>query len=139
SATGGARTHPAALVWVDRRGRSESVTEIRRNFVALRLSPDRKRIAVSLDQATAEVWVYDLERATFARLAYGWDNNMPLWTPDGTRVTFNSTTGASGVFWKAADGTGVAEPLTTTHPLSAPQSWSPDGRFLVFQDRKSVV
>ena len=63
---------------------------------------------------------------------------MPVWTPDGTRIAFHSRgEGRGSVWWRAADGSGDAEELTTAvHPNSAPfpMSWSPDGKVLVLSE-----
>jgi serine/threonine-protein kinase len=135
-ASGGAAKSDGGLLWVDRQGRSEAVTDARRPFNFPRLSPDGQRIAVTIDGATSEIWVYDLIRTTAARLVYGWDNGQSVWSPDGARLAFNSNSGTSGgrnLFWRAADGTGEAERLTPDALVfQSFQSWSPDGRFLVF-------
>jgi serine/threonine-protein kinase len=135
-APGGANTHLRTLVWVDRQGRSQPVPGIRRSFGGVRLSPDGQHIALDLNGATSEIWLQDMARTTATRLVYGWDNAAPTWTPDGARVTFASnraTPGGDNLFWQAADGTGVAERLTTNASATQiPESWSPDGRFLLF-------
>jgi Tol biopolymer transport system component len=135
---GGARPWETTLLWVDRQGRSQPVTDVRRAFDYVSLSPDGQRIALQLDQATLEVWVYDLARTTFTRLVHGWDNGAPLWSPDGTRVTFVSARWTSrGMFWQLADGSGPAERLTADGPdFLSPESWSPDGRSLAFTQYK---
>ena len=55
---------------------------------------------------------------------------MPLWTPDGTQVTFL----ANDALWNIAADFGEAPQLlsTTSHDfgISGPLSWSPDGRVL---------
>ncbi len=134
-APGGVQTHLKTLVWVDRQGRSQPVSGIRRPIGAVRLSPDGRRVALDLNGATSEVWLHDLVRTTSTRLVYGWDNTVPIWTPDGTRVAFTSnrtTAGGENLFWLAADGTSVAEPLTTNvSSVQTAESWSPDGRSLV--------
>ncbi len=142
-APGGARTHLDSLVWVDRQGQSQPVNGIRRSVGWLRLSPDGQRIALDLNGATSEIWLHDLARTTSTRLVYGWDNNNGTWTPDGTRVAFFSnraTPGGDNLFWQAADGTGVAERLTTNASVTQiPESWSPDGRFLVFSQWEAAT
>ena len=71
----------------------------------------------------------DFARDTLTRLAYGWNNNWPVWTKDGATLIFGSTRdGADGTFRQAADGSHPADPLVTTGMTG---SWSPDGRILV--------
>src|SRR5262249_2837537 len=131
---GGARPWETTLVWVDRQGRSQPITEVRRAFDDVSLSPDGQRIALQIDQATLEVWVYDLVRTTFTRLAHGWDNGGPIWSPDGTRVAFTLTrSSANALFWQLADGSSPAErPAPDVSDYQTINSWSPDGRFLVY-------
>jgi len=134
---GGATAGNRSLVRVDRQGRSEAVLEARRPFLFTpRLAPDGRRIAITVDGATAEVWVYDLERTTGARVVYGWDNSNPVWSPDGNELVFNSNRGRAGsfnLFSQSVEGTERARQLTATADVrQVPQSRSPDGRYLVF-------
>ncbi len=57
-----------------------------------------------------------------------------VWTPDGSRVTYASNQdGPSSIYWRAADGNGVPERLTTPgEGAQNPMSWSSDGRTLAF-------
>ena len=89
-----------------------------------------------------DIWVYDIARQTLTRLTFeGNENQQPQWTPDGKRVTLRSIReGVPGnLFWKLADGTGAAERLTTSEFRQNPSSWSPDGQFLAFHQRPSVI
>jgi len=107
------------LVWADRSGAVTPVTDIRHmyNFQPT-LSPDGLKLAVTIEggpHPTPEVWTYDLQRSSFARITVSGDrvSIRPLWSPDGRRIHFDSNRG--GVYWKpyvqAADGTGDAESL----------------------------
>jgi serine/threonine-protein kinase len=65
------------------------------------------------------------------------------WHPDGERVTF---TGADGdLYWMPVDGSGEAQRLTAhdsdvrSEPqVRVPASWSPDGRTLLFTQRRGA-
>jgi len=63
-------------------------------------------------------------------------DSSPVWTPDGRRIVFDSgRVGPSpNLFWKAADGTGQVERLTTSPNNQSAYSFSPDGKRLVFSD-----
>ena len=64
------------------------------------------------DRATGDIWIYDFSTITFTRVVYGWDNNFPDWTPDGTRLTFDSNRlkpDVSNLFTQASDGTGESD------------------------------
>ena len=122
------------LLWVDREGKDESLAADRVH-TSVRFSPDGTRAALAVfSEPESDVWIYDLGRKTLTRLTFSGDNNHPLWTPDGLRVVFSSTRDGSqyNLFWKAADGTGQVERLTTSPYSHIPNSFSPDGKRLVF-------
>ena len=122
------------LVWVDRNGWTRPLTEARRAYDTPRLSPDGKRLAVTIGDERAHIWVYDLERDALTRLS-GPDGNVPIWTPDGERVTFKSGVETPEIVWQKADGGSTPEKLTSlTNYNSDPNSWSPDGKWLAFTD-----
>ena len=51
-----------SLVWVDRQGTEQVVTEDKRGYRQARISPDGKQIAIAvLEDNRVDVWVYDLE------------------------------------------------------------------------------
>ena len=63
----------------------------------------------------------------------------PIWTPDGERVVWSSGRGGvANVWWKAADGTGEAEPLTSDPEGQGVSSISPDGKTLLFWQGRAV-
>ena len=65
----------------------------------------------------------------------GGHNQRPLWSPDSQRVAYPSDRdGDEGLFWQPADGSAVAERLTTPEAGAshAPESWSPDGAHILF-------
>ena len=72
-------------------------------------------------------------RATLSRLASS--SNFPIWTPDGKRVSYLAfRAGLRNLFWRAGDGTGSEERLTTSENVQVPGSFSPDGKWLAFDE-----
>jgi serine/threonine-protein kinase len=128
------------LARVDRAGRRQPLTDLRSAFGALRLSPDGHRLALQTTGPNDQIWVYDLERGTLTPQTLRWDNEFPVWTPDGRRLTFSSNREGTtwNLFWEPADGSGPAERLTRSVNEQYASSWSPDGKILFFTDGSDV-
>ncbi len=135
---GTASASQRTLVWVNRQGAVEPLAAHPRNYGSPRLSPDGQRLAVQIGEGNnSDIWIYDIPRATLTRLTAEGYNSGPLWTPDGKRVTFGSSTGGGplNLFWKPADGSDAKEQLTESGRFQVPSSWSPDGQVLAFFER----
>ena len=124
------------LAFSDRAGVVEKLKLASGAYQAPRISPDGKRVAVGLDDASGgNIWIYDLSNESSIRqLTFGGRNRFPVWTPDGQRVAFQSDRqGDAAVFWQRADGTDTAQRLTRAGRgvSHIPESWSRTGdRFL---------
>ena len=136
-APGGSWGNDYRVVWVDREGRTEPLIETPRAYVVARLSPDGRAVALGIDDANASVWVHDLARGTQTRLASGYNNLGPIWTPRGDRATFrrNHPTGVD-LRWRPADGSDDAETLSSSEQQQSPGSWTSDGTTLLFHGRR---
>ena len=119
------------LVRVDRRGRSEPLDGVAARHQTPRLSPDGRRAAVSVVTGflRRDLWLLDLETGDRRRLtAEAGDNHSPLWSRDGTTLTFaSSRAGPQRLFRLRARNPGVPAPLLGGDRRT-PGSWSPDGR-----------
>ena len=129
------------LALIDRNGTVQPLNLPPGPYEYPRLSRDGKRIAFGTDDGKdASVWIYDVAGARSARrLTLGGRNRMPVWSADGERVAFQSDRdGDLGLFWQRADGTTAAERLTKPDKDTAhvPESWSPDGKTLLFSVAK---
>jgi eukaryotic-like serine/threonine-protein kinase len=121
------------MVWVDRNGTDTPISPDRAAFRSPRLSPDGKLIAVAVSDATrrSDIWIYDAERGAKRRLTTEGHNLEPVWTPDGTRVTFFSSVTVAEMH---ANGSGSKEILLPGDRFRSPCSWSPNGEDLLFDE-----
>jgi serine/threonine protein kinase/Tol biopolymer transport system component len=134
--SGGVQGASRKLVWVNRNGTEQPLAAPVHAYFSPRLSPDGRRIAVSITDQEYQIWLYDLSRETLARFTFdGNYNGNPTWTPDGKRLAFLSNKeGPLNIFWQLADGSGGLERLTTSDHIHTPQSFSPDGQLLAFYE-----
>ncbi|MCH8936074.1 MAG: PD40 domain-containing protein, partial [Gemmatimonadetes bacterium] len=123
------------LVRVDQRG---AVTELAGGLdqpAAPRFSPDGSRIAFELGESGEDdIWVHDVGQGTTTRLTFDAVGRYPSWTPDGSRIVFSSLLHGARVrqlFWKASDGSGVAERLVESMDAQWGSAWLPDGKTLI--------
>jgi WD40 repeat protein len=122
------------LVWVSRSGAEQPVAAPARAYRGPRLSPDGGVVAVAVEGQETEVWLYNLSRDTLTRLTFqGSTNYNPVWTRDGKRIAFTSV--GQGLSWQPADGSGGPERLSMLGGY--PNSWSPNGQLLAFDDERS--
>jgi dipeptidyl aminopeptidase/acylaminoacyl peptidase len=130
---GGMQSTKSTMVWVDRKGIERAVSPEQQAYDTPRLSPDGKRIAMSID---GQIWLYDLSRDALTRFTFeGTMNNRPAWTPDGKRLAFYSNkSGPLNIFWEPADGSGAMERLTTSDYTHVPKSFSPDEKLLAYHE-----
>src|SRR5262245_21372763 len=128
------------LAWYDRAGKQLEAVGAAEAYRGVDLSPDGKRVAVHRHEAAGgDVWLIDLQRGTTPRLTFdpARDNSSPIWSPDGTRVVFNSLrNGKWGLYTKRADGTGEDEKLLESDQLMIPMSWSSDDKFIVYSSAR---
>jgi hypothetical protein len=136
-ATGGMfRQDRWALVWMDRDGKEDPIDLPPGAYMGPRLSPDGTRVTFTETSGDWDIATYDLSRRSLSRLPMNGEQSMALWTPDGSRLAFSSfLDGTRRLLWRLADGSGAAEELTT-QPGGRPQTWTSDGRTLIFVEER---
>jgi serine/threonine protein kinase/Tol biopolymer transport system component len=130
-------TQGTMLAWANRKGATELLPgQSRQLWGTGRLSPDGRRVASGIrseKNGTADIWILDVQRGTPTRVTFDGGDDLPVWTPDGTRVVYASRHGdKSGLYSVAADGSGKAVLLLETDKSAAPSSFTPDGKTLVY-------
>jgi eukaryotic-like serine/threonine-protein kinase len=126
------------LVWYDRSGKQLGSVGDPDFLWGPRLSPDGQRLAVSayaLRSHTPDIWVYELSRNVRTRFTFD-SGGCPLWSPDGSRIVLCSARkGQSDLYIKSASGAGDEELLLSGNGDKVPRSFSPDGRFIAYEQR----
>ncbi len=121
------------LVWMDRSGKATNITPEVKPYASPAISPDGKRIALTLEGSTFDVWVYDLERDALTKVSFGGDDYRPLWSPDGKMLAYSSSkSGHMQLYLKHGVLQGEETMLTEGPETKALYAWTPDGREMIF-------
>jgi Tol biopolymer transport system component len=127
------------FTWFDRSGKVVGTlgSSDRNGLSQPTLSPDGRRVAAfRTTQGDPDLWLFEAGRETRFTFEGG---RYPLWSPDGARIAFADKAGAS-LKQKSSAGGGAEELLLASSAGSiAPYSWSPDGRFLIYNRRDPVT
>jgi Tol biopolymer transport system component/predicted Ser/Thr protein kinase len=126
------------LTWFDRSGKQLGTVGSAGSFIEPALSPDGKRVAVTMEKEgdPADIWILELARSTFTRFTFAPHlDQRPSWSPDGSRIVFGSDRNGFGeLYQKLSNGVGSDELLLAGHPDQnmMPDDWSLDGRFIIY-------
>ena len=131
--SGGMAELDRIMIWVDRKGKTQTLATIRGMSLIFSLSPDGRRLVRS-SGADRDIWVNDLERGGFTRVTSAGNNVNAIWTPDGKRVVYSSGLPEKNLFWKPADSSGPAQRLTTSANSQFAGSFSPDAKLMAFAE-----
>jgi Tol biopolymer transport system component len=131
------------LMVTDRTGNPLSSFRATGTTAVLRVSPDGKKVAwaeYTVDKGTAGVWIHDLASHVSARLVFtDAFYSGTVWSPDGTHVAYASTkSGPFNMYVKALSGGEEEKSIHTSPDDERPRSWSPDGKYLVY-DRRATA
>lgn len=131
AAEGGRRT----LVWVDRSGRATPLPLPQASYLYPRLSPDGHYLAVETEGPNHDFSVYDFARSVLTKMTTDGLSHDPVWSPDGRHIAFRSwQTDGMTMWWMPSDRSAPATRLNAGVRVS-PVSFSPDGRFISFDDK----
>ena len=127
------------LTWFDRQGAVSGRVSEPGGFRGVALSPDGARAVASRtnpqDATKADLWLFDLSRGSGAtRLTLGTGlAEFPVWSPDGKRIVFTFNNSQCSVRnWPAARATKRSCCESNSAECLWANSWSPDGRFLLY-------
>jgi serine/threonine protein kinase/Tol biopolymer transport system component len=124
------------LTWINRQGIRDPVIDKRQAYLDPALSPDGRRIAVSIttelgegEMAADDIWVYDIETKALSRVTFGKGRHLqPVWV-DSRRLIYaaENQDNVRNLFMTSADGTGKPEQITRSAHQQIPTSVTADG------------
>lgn len=100
-------------------------------------SPDSAKLAFSATaNDVSQLFLLDLQSGDVERLTIGNEASFPVWSPDGTRIAYRyrSPQGEADIYLVDV-ATKAAYPLLQTPHDELHVDWSPDGRYIVFNQR----
>ncbi|MCU1259437.1 MAG: serine/threonine protein kinase [Bryobacterales bacterium] len=123
------------LIWFNRSGENAGAfgAPDEANLLHPELSPDGKRAAITRGPVgSGDIWMQEGTRTS--RFTFDpTDDRWPIWSPDGARVAFSSRRkGPLNLYHKPATASGNEELLLQSADNKAPNSWSPDKRFILY-------
>jgi Tol biopolymer transport system component len=129
------------LVWMDRAGKRLGAIGKPGAFGSFAVSPDEKTLAVTTRSpgSQSDIWLEDVGRGVLSRFTFRSGlTRSPVWSPDGSRLIFefvslSSSSYPTDIYQKAAGGNGQEELLVHSGLNGAPDDWSPDGKWIVYE------
>jgi serine/threonine-protein kinase len=133
---GGERT----LVWVDRHGKPTPLPLAPRSYVFPRISPDGRQLAFEIEGVNHDLYTYDPDRNVTTKITTDGLSHAPVWTPDGKHIAFRSwKAGTMTMWWMPSDRSGPEERLNTIGERQSVVSFSPDGRYISFNQMDTGI
>ena len=135
------------LTWFDRTGRELGTLSDAGPYSSLALSPDERRVAVTLETgapSNVDIWLIDITRNIRSRLTVDpGQERSPVWSPDGARIAFQSSRSRQPIALRQtlSSETGQDELLLEGQGnfTMTPSGWSSDGQFIAYTTRGSNV
>jgi serine/threonine-protein kinase len=123
-----------SIIAIDATGSLEPLTAHQRDYQRFALSPDAQRLAVTIDDGTAQrLWIIERDRDLPPRPLTAPDTRIDgfVWSPDGRWLVYSTEeSGASHIYRIPSNFTGQPELLHEGQSRQLPLAWSPDGRLI---------
>lgn len=135
----GARGGGVQLAWFNRAGKQVGTVGDPAFITNIHLSPDGKQCSARIERGliNGDIWIFDVTRGVRTRLTFSpADERESAWSPDGKTIVFNSNrTGRFDLFQKSVKHGSTEELLYSSALDKYPNSFSPDGKFLLYESR----
>ncbi len=128
------------LRWLDRSGKEIAKVGETGAYWDVELSPDGRKLAIPMGDPLREMWIHDLERNTRTRVPidHGWAD-CAVFSPDGSTVYLDILRNGHGeIIGRRVTGGGETH-IATTDGLASIRSISPDGKYLLVDDREGRI
>ncbi len=134
--TSGGSVGNRQFTWFDRRGKALGAVGTPGMSEWPAISPDGGALAFDrFDPQTGfwDIWLHDLAHGADTRFTFdSKNNNVPVWSPDGSHIAFaSSRDGGSNIYQKATNGAAPEELLDGEPRFKLPLDWSDDGRHII--------
>lgn len=127
------------IEWYSRDGRNLGTVISGRDVRRFRLSPDGRRIAVSISDdrsATEDIFIQDLTRGALTRVTSApTDDSSPVWFPDGKRIVHPADVDGPPHLVVRTVGVEGLTPLLPPSVIQIPSDVTPDGKNVFFTRR----
>jgi Tol biopolymer transport system component len=132
----GRESEVGQLTWFDRSGKPMDSLPVDASGRNPQISPDGSLVAVSKSGASGtSIWVTDLARTFSSPVTFAGVNGSPAWSPSGKRLAFFRSVGKdAGVHVVDLTDASKDQFLEGTRH-NAPDSWSPDEKYLLLESR----
>jgi eukaryotic-like serine/threonine-protein kinase len=135
----GNATPDRELVWINRAGKRVGVVGKPGTYEDLAISRDGKTVALLVYAGTRnDLWLQDVGRGVLSRFTFNSGfSRSPVWSPDGSRLIYAfepEGAFAFDIYQKPIGGNSQAELLFHSVIGGWQDDWSPDGKWLVYQE-----
>jgi Tol biopolymer transport system component len=121
------------LAWCDRSGKVLSTLGAPQLYTDPALSPDDRRLAVSVNDGGRDLWIYEFDRPTMTRFTFEAAlARAAAWSPSGEDLVYSRLADSFDLYSKRSIGGGEPLQLVSTAAQEFASVWSHDHRYFVY-------
>jgi Tol biopolymer transport system component len=131
--TGGIASNSSVLQWVDRNGKpmQQAGGKHSQTTVSLSSTGHWAMIIEASTPAASDLWLLNTASGEQRQLTFSGDVSSPVCSPDERWVAY--TRESQGIYRRLTSGAGDEEVLLHTSDPVIASTWSPDGKYIVFE------